>query len=63
MNDYASKYAQMSDEELQMELIRVTNDSYLLYMAEEQEVADYRQRSGALRAELDSRKKEDNDEM
>ncbi len=62
MNDYVNKYALMSDKELQLELLRVTNDSYLLHTAEEQKAAAYRQRSKALRAELD-RRKENGDEM
>lgn len=54
--DWKNKFAKMTDDELQLELVRLTNDSYLLRSVQEQKTAEYHERHDALRAELDFRK-------
>lgn len=54
--DWKSKYAKMTDEELQLELLRLTNDSYLLRSEQEQKTAEYYERHDALKDVLDTKK-------
>lgn len=55
MIDYAEKFSKLTDDELHYELLRCTNDSYLLRSPEEQAAAHYHERHTAVWAELRKR--------
>ncbi len=53
--NYAEKFSKLTDEDLHYELLRCTNDSYLLRSPEEQAAKHYHERSAAVWAELKKR--------
>lgn len=54
--NYAEKFSKLTDDELHCELLRCTNDGYLLCSSEEQAAKHYHERRAAVWSELEKRK-------
>ena len=53
--NFMEYYGTLTDDELHLELLRVTNDSYLLCSSDEQAEAHYHERHTAIWSELQKR--------